>query len=153
MTVTVNLKLRALANTKIDLTKEMLTAADIVAQEMRGNVKEGLDVHGNSLTPNKPGYANWKRKTLGHSRPLIAKERRLVTPSAYRIQRRGINFVSISLPGAHPGTSLSVGQLGYIHNFGLGKNPVREFAGITATARKRVVAFLRDTIARLFKRG
>lgn len=152
MTVKVNIKLRALESVRLDLSKEMLHAADIVAQEMRGNVKQGLDVHGNTLIPNKPGYAKAKQKALGHARPLIAKHRSLVSPSSYVIKKKGINFVNISMPGRHPRSSLKVGEIGYIHNFGIGPQPVREFAGITVTAEKRVLAFLRDTIARLFKK-
>jgi hypothetical protein len=51
----------------------------------------------------------------------------------------------------HSRSDLRVGEIGYIHNFGLGNNPVRQFAGVTEIAKKRVVAFLRDKIARLFK--
>jgi hypothetical protein len=152
MTVTVNVNLRKLENARIDLTKEMEHCADLIAQEMRGNVKAGLDVHGVSLTPNKPATAKRKIMTLGHARPLIAEERALVSPSFYSIVRKGMNWVRIGFRGIHPGSGgLTVGQIAYIHNYGLGKNPVREFAGATTTAVKRVIAYLNDTIARYFK--
>jgi hypothetical protein len=151
MSVTVKVNLGHLKNPTLDLTKEMVKASDLVAQEMRGNVKAGLDVHGNTLRPNKPDYAKRKMKLYGHARPLIAKDRSLVSPSSYRIQEKGLNHVRITLPGTHSRSDLRVGEIGYIHNFGLGNNPVREFAGVTEIAKKRVVAFLRDKIARLFK--
>ncbi|OQA56540.1 MAG: hypothetical protein BWY42_00959 [Candidatus Omnitrophica bacterium ADurb.Bin277] len=149
--VTVNIKLGKLENARLDLTKEMMHAADLIAQEMRGNVKAGLDVYGNTLKPNKPGYAKRKLKELGHARPLIAQHRTLVSPSSYKIRSKAMNHVAITLPDTHPRSELSVGEIGYIHQFGLGSNPVRAFAGVTDIAKKRVVAYLRDTIARLFK--
>jgi hypothetical protein len=151
MSVTVKVNLGHLKNPTLDLTKEMVKASDLVAQEMRGNVKAGLDVHGNTLRPNKPDYAKRKMKLYGHARPLIAKDRSLVSPSSYRIQEKGLNHVRITLPNFHSRSDLRVGEIGYIHNFGLGNNPVRQFAGVTEIAKKRVVAFLRDKIARLFK--
>lgn len=151
MSVTVNIKLGKLENPRLDLTKQMLHAADLIAQEMRGNVKAGLDVNGNHLTPNHPGYAKQKMKTLGHARPLIAKHKTLVTPSSYKISSPSQNHVVIKLPNSHPRSDLTVGQIGYIHQFGLGHNPVRQFVGVTQTATKRVMAYLRDEIARAFK--
>lgn len=152
MSVTVNIKLEKLANVTLDLTRQMEHAADLIAQEMRGNIKRGLDVHDAPLIPNKPDYAKQKMARFGHAKPLIARERALVTPSRYAIQRKGINHVRIKFLGVHPGAGgLTVGQIAYIHNYGLGKNPVREIAGVTAIAVKRVMAYLNDTIARYFK--
>ena len=151
MSVSVSVNLGSLKNVKLDLTQEMLKASDIIAQEMRGNVKAGLDVNGNPLRPNKASYAKQKMKLYGHARTLIAKNRSLVTPSSYHIKEKAMNHVRITLPAVHPRSDLKVGEIGYIHNFGLGNNPIREFAGVTETAKKRVVAFLRDRIARLFK--
>ena len=151
MTVTVNVKLGKLENARLDLTKEMVHAADLIAQEMRGNVKAGLDVYGNTLTPNKPAYAKRKLKELGHARPLIAKDRKLISPSSYKIASKAMNQVTITLPDMHPRSELTVGQVGYIHQYGMGNNPVRAFVGVTDIAKKRVVSYLRDEIARLFK--
>lgn len=147
----VKVNLGKLENPQIDLTQELIHGADIIAQEMRGNVKRGIDVNGSSLVPNKPSYAKQKLKKLGHARPLIGENRRLVSPSSYRINRIRLNHVRITLPQRHPNTNLTDGQLGYIHNYGLGNNPVREFVGVTLIAEKRINAFLRDRIARLFK--
>jgi hypothetical protein len=151
MSVTVKVNLGRLADPRLDLTKEMVKASDLVAQEMRGNVKAGLDVYGNTLTPNKPSYAKRKLKELGHTRPLIAKDRRLISPSSYKIQSKEMNHVVITLPEMHPRSELTNGEIGYIHQYGLGSNPVRAFAGVTDIAKKRVVSYLRDEIARLFK--
>lgn len=147
--VTVNLG--KLADPTLDLTKQMLKAADIVAQEMRGNIMDGLDAAGQALTPNSAVYAKRKLQTLGHARPLIGKNRTLVSKSSYQILATKTNAVIIKMIGIHPDAALSIGQLGYIHHFGKGNNPVRAFAGITEFAKKRIVGFLRDEIARLFK--
>ena len=151
MSVKVNVKLRGFENARVDWTKEMVHVSDIITQEMRANVKAGLDVHGNALTPNKPSYAKRKIAKLGHARPLIAENRSLVTPSSYQIVKVGINHVRITLPGSHPRSDLKVGQIGYIHQFGMGNNPIRHFVGVPERSKIRAVAFLRDTIARLFK--
>lgn len=149
--VEVNLSLGALKDITIDLTREMLHAADLIAQEMRGNVKSGIGVKDQRLTPNSKEYAKRKMAKLGHARPLIGENKTLVTPSSYKISKVGTNHVRITLPGRHPKANLSVGQIGYIHNYGLGNSPVREFAGITKTAVKRVMAYLNDRVARFFK--
>lgn len=149
--VKVSLKLGVLANQSFDFTQELLHSADLISQEMRGNVKAGMDVHGAVLTPNKQAYAKIKIKKLGHARPLIAENRSLVTPASYFIKKISKNFVRITLPGQHPKSNLRVGQIAYIHNYGLGHNPVREIAGVTAIAVKRVMAYMNDRVARLFK--
>lgn len=150
--VTVKVNLGRLEDPTLDLTKEMLVAADMIAQEMRGNVKAGMDVNGNSLRANSPAYAKQKLKKLGHARPLIGEHRTLVSPSSYKIRSKGMNHVQISLPDSHPRSELTVGQIGYIHHFGMGNNPVRQFVGITDIAAKRVISYLRDQIARTFKK-
>lgn len=149
MNVTVNLG--SLKDPTLDMTDQMLIAADLIAQEMRGNVKAGLDVNDISLRPNKSPYAERKMAAIGHAKPLIGKYQTLVTPSFYKIKKMGRNFVRINLMGQHPGSNLSVAEIGYIHNYGLGNNPKREFAGITKIAVKRVMALLGDWIARKIK--
>lgn len=147
----VTIKWGALGKTNLDLSEEMRHAGDLVAQEMRGNVKRGLGVKDSPLQPNKPGYSRLKQRLYGHSKPLIAKYRSLVTPANYRIKKVGRNHVQIGMVGYHPSAKMKIGQLAYIHNFGLGNNPVREFAGVTNIAVKRIVAFMNDRIARLLK--
>lgn len=148
---TVEVNLGYIKNLKLDLTQEMLHAGDLVAQEMRGNVKAGLDVHDVPLKANEASYAKQKQRKLGHARPLIAKNRSLVTPSNYEIKRVGQNHVTVGLKGSHPTAKMKIGQLAYIHNYGLGNAPKREFAGITRIAVRRIMAYLNDRITRLFK--
>ena len=151
MSITVNLKLGVLENVSIDFTKELMVAGDLIAQEMRGNVKRGLGVNDSALKANNAGYAAAKRKRLGHAKPLIADFKTLVTPANYQIKRIKVNHVRVGYVGMHPKAKMTIGQLAYIHNQGLGNNPKREFAGITRTAVKRVMAYLNDRVARLFK--
>lgn len=150
--VVVKTRLGVLQSTNLDLSKEMLHAADLIAQEMRGNVKAGIGVKEQRLAPNSKQYAKQKIAKLGHARPLIGENRSLVTPASYKIKKIDTNHIRITLPGKHPKANLSVGQIGYIHNYGLGNSPVREFAGVTKTAVKRVMAYLGDRVTRIFNK-
>ena len=151
MSITVNLKLGVLEKAQLDLTRQMEHAADLIAQEMRGNVKGGLDVHDMPLRANKPSYAFAKMARLGHAKPLIADSQSLVTTSNYSITKVKMNHVRIGFVGQHPKANMAIGQLAYIHNYGLGKNPKREFAGVTSHALKRIMAYLNFEIRNLFK--
>ena len=141
-----------LQNPNLDLTEQLLKGADIIASEMRENVKDGLDVHDVPLTPNKEEYAKWKQRKFGHAKPLIAKYKKLISSSSYKITKVKMNHVKIALPDRHPDSGLTIGQIAYIHNYGLGRNPVRKFVGATKHAVERIVKYLTDYITRLLKK-
>lgn len=137
----------------LDLTEDMLEGADLVAQEIRGNIKRGTDPsEQNSLRLNSPKYAAWKVKKFGHQKPLIAAFKLLVEKSSYVIKSAKRNNVQIRLTDrAHPGGSATVAQIASWNHYGTGKIPARPFFSVSLTATKRVRAKLADKIARLIR--
>lgn len=135
----------------LNLTDEMVEAAEIVAEEIRGNIKRGTDPSEQvSHRLNAPNYARWKIKNLGHQKPLIAKYKRLIEKSSYIIERKGINKVNLRLTRAtHPGSSASISEIGFWNQTGTDRIPPRPFFTVSSIAVKRIKAKMADKIRNL----
>lgn len=138
-------------NITVDITTEMLKAGDIVAQEIRGNIKRGTDISENqSHRLNAPEYAKRKVKELGESKPLVAKGKTLISKGSYVIKSPGKNRVQITLSNSsHPISGTSIADIGAYNDQGTNRIPARHFFGISEHAKKRVLAMMFDRISEL----
>jgi|GEM_PF-4329934 len=146
----VTVRLGVLAKT-LDLTEQMLEAGRIVIRQIAGDTRAGIDFSGNVFMPNKKTYAKKKLLALGHQKPLIANHRSFVTENNYAVEKVAVNHTRVFLKGLHPKAKMRIGQLGYIHQEGLGKNPKRAFMGISVGSRAKIMAFLRAEIIKFTK--
>lgn len=140
-------------NLKLDLTEEMVEAAGIIAEEIRGNIKRGSDPSEEvSHTLNAPDYAKLKIRKLGHQKPLIAFYKKLIEKSSYVIRRESKNNVTLRLSQAqHPKSSASIAQIGAWNQNGTNSIPPRPFFKVSLIARKRVIGRLADKIRGLVR--
>jgi len=135
---------------RIDITDLMMEAGDIIAQEIRGNIKRGTDItEGVSHSLNKPGYAKNKLRRLGHQKPLQAFGKTLVSKSSYIVKRMGINSVRVMLTSkGHPKSKTPISEIGAYNDQGTSKIKARHFFDISKIARKRIIGKVADAVAR-----
>lgn len=152
-TVTVKVNLPKLPNLDIDFSQEFRKSAELIAAEIRGNITRGTTVDERGPLPaNSPSVAAAKKIRVGHSRPLIADHRKLVSKESYVIEAIRKNVVLLRLSNAvHPGGGISIARLGAIHNNGEGQKK-REFWGVSPTAFKRIRSFIADKIKEILKK-
>lgn len=149
--INIKVSVKELPNINLDLTEEFKEATNIIASEIRGNIKRGTNIEETvSHRLNSPKYRQWKLTNLGEGRPLVAKEKKLIDPASYPVKKVGRNHVRVMLSNArHPGSNASIAEIGAYNNFGTSRIPAREFWGVSKTAVKRVIAFITDRVAKL----
>lgn len=137
----------------IDFSEELEKSADLVMQEIRGGIERGEDPDGAPFIPNAPDYASWKLKKLGHSKPLKASGKTLVSKSSYKT-KKGKNRITIFLSSArHPKSDATISEIGEYNQFGTSRSPARRFFDISVRAEKRIFAMISDKIARIVRGG
>ena len=132
VTVTKNFNL---AKIKLDLSKELNMAADIIVKDIESGIEHGRDINGTSFKKLKPSTIHSKRHR-GSSTPRIAlsdKEimKKVYVPSGKRATKSK-QRVEIIPPKKRA-------DIGVFHQQGGAKLPKREWFGISKTAESRVM--------------
>jgi phage gpG-like protein len=146
-------ELRFRPNLNLDLTEEMKEGAEIIASEIRGNIKRGSDPSELKSHPlNEPKYAQRKLDKLGHQKPLVAFQRKLIDTGSYVIKVIKRNSVVLRLSNAnHPKSKASIAQIGAWNHNGTENIPARPFFAVSEIASKRVTSKVADKISRLIR--
>lgn len=135
----------------LDLSKELLKAGQMISTSIRSNVSLGYDYKGVRFTPNKQPYRSKKQSRLGHSRPLIAEEKKLVSVGSYYVKKISKSKVLIGLKGNYS-SGIPVSDVGRYNQYGMNKGgSPRPFFGIGDKARKAVLVLMRNTIRKYIR--
>jgi len=127
---------------KLDLTKELNRAAEIVKEDHFQRLEKGQGVRG-VLKPSKKKSG----KTLVES----GKMRNLVIDKATK-QKQEVNIH----PGEkqkYPKTNVTMSDVGGFHQSGAGNLPVREWFGITKKVENKIFKMAELTIEREIRRA
>lgn len=172
MSIEVRINFGPLGNARLDMTEELMQCADIIGQEIRGDINRGVLPTGEAIRSNAPSVAAAKMgrttkrylrttkthqagtiRVAGQAKPLIDIYKKLVAPSSYVKLKMAVNHVKLRLTNAiHPGTNISIAHLGAILHNGNSGIPKRPFFGVSAIAKKRILAYITDRIYRLLKK-
>ena len=127
---------------KLDLTKELNRAGQIVRNDHFQRLEQGLGVKG-ALTPSK--------KATGKTLVRTGKMRNLVVDKATKVKQE----VNIH-PGekqTYPNSKVTMSDVGSFHQEGAGNLPKREWFGITVKAEKDIMKMVELEIERQIKRA
>lgn len=134
-----------LSKIKLDLSKELNFAGDIIVKDHFKRLNVGTGVSGKGLKPLKQSTINRK----GNDTVLVDKDkmRRLVRSRASKSKQ----FVNI-----HPGKKQLRGkvtnqQIGLYHQTGAGNLPKREWFGITKESEKKCLKAVELRIEKLLR--
>lgn len=139
LTVTRNFDLNKI---KLDLTKELNTAGQIVRKDHFQRLEGGLGIKG-ALKPSK--------KATGKTLVRTGKMRNLVVDKATKTKQE----VNIH-PGekqTYPKSNVTMSDVGGFHQEGAGNLPKREWFGITKKAEKDIMKMVELEIERQIRRA
>tara|TARA_R110002167_G_scaffold314141_1_gene519869 strand:+ start:279 stop:713 length:435 start_codon:yes stop_codon:yes gene_type:complete len=127
---------------KLDLTKELNTAGQIVRKDHFERLEQGLGING-ALKPSK--------KAIGKTLVRTGKMRNLVVDKATKMKQE----VNIH-PGekqTYPKSKVTMSDVGGFHQEGAGNLPKREWFGITKKAEKNIMKMVELEIERQIQRA
>ncbi len=86
---------------------------DRIQADIPGRIERGQRPSGGPQKPNTPRVARAKQKKLGHSTPLLGKDRILSDAARWRKQRRGLGDYTLSPPDERVSIIPHLDALGY----------------------------------------
>ncbi len=131
-----------LSKIKLDLTRELNLAAQIVKKDHFQRLERGIGVSGKKLEPSQKIKLGLGGKTLVDSGQM----RNLVIDKATKSKQ-----VASLAPGSkrsYRGKDVTPADVGYFHQTGAGRLPKREWFGITDKAEKDIFKMVEMTIER-----
>lgn len=119
----------------------MKLAADQSGVDAAQRTLAGIGPDGNPQKPNEPATIRRKQATLGHSIPLVGKERSFATPAEYDVKRNGPMDYQVSPPANRVAIIPHLVALGY------------RITGVSPSLREFFRRVLVEQMARLSRRS
>jgi len=131
-----------LSKIRLDLTKELNLAAQILKKDHFQRLEKGIDANGKRLKPSQKVELGLGGKTLVESGQM----RNLVIKKATKSKQ-----VASLAPGSkrpYKGKNVTPADVGYYHQTGSGRLPKREWFGVTNKTAKDILKMIEMAIER-----
>ena len=129
---------------RLDLSKELNLAAQIIRKDHTDRLNNGVGVNGSKM----------KALKTGQTAPILidtGKMKNLVASKATK--KNQVVTINPGVKQTYPGTNVTMSDVGGFHQSGAGNLPRREWFGITEKVEKNILQMVDARISQEIKRA
>ena len=129
---------------RLDLSKELNLAAQIIRKDHTDRLNNGVGVNGSKM----------KALKTGQTAPILidtGKMKNLVASKATK--KNQVVTINPGVKQTYPGTNLTMSDVGGFHQSGAGNLPRREWFGITKEVEKNILQMVDARISQEIRRA